>query len=61
VPPWDEVLAMPAAHLHLYAKEEARVGRKMGHLTLTAPTPGEARAAARDCARMLSIPLDEEH
>ncbi|MCG1047830.1 5-(carboxyamino)imidazole ribonucleotide synthase [Mycetohabitans rhizoxinica] len=58
VPPWHEVAAMPGAHLHLYAKEEARVGRKMGHLTLTAPTLDEARAAARDCARLLHIPLE---
>ena len=28
-----EVLADPAAHLHLYGKREARPGRKMGHVT----------------------------
>jgi 5-(carboxyamino)imidazole ribonucleotide synthase len=27
-------------------------------VTLTAPTLDEARAAARDCARLLSIPLE---
>ena len=58
VPPWHEVAAIPSAHLHLYAKEEARIGRKMGHVTLTAPTLDEARAAARDCARLLHIPLE---
>lgn len=58
VPPWHEVAAMPGAHLHLYAKEHARIGRKMGHVTLTAPTLDEARAAARDCARLLRIPLE---
>jgi 5-(carboxyamino)imidazole ribonucleotide synthase len=30
---WCELLADPAAHLHLYGKEEARPGRKMGHVT----------------------------
>jgi 5-(carboxyamino)imidazole ribonucleotide synthase len=57
-PPWTEVAAMPAARLHLYGKEEARAGRKMGHINFTAATLEEARTAARDCARMLHIPLD---
>jgi 5-(carboxyamino)imidazole ribonucleotide synthase len=30
---WSEILADPAAHLHLYGKAEARPGRKMGHVT----------------------------
>ncbi|HEV2818470.1 MAG TPA: 5-(carboxyamino)imidazole ribonucleotide synthase [Allosphingosinicella sp.] len=30
---WAEILADPAAHLHLYGKADARPGRKMGHVT----------------------------
>ena len=30
---WPELLAEPDAHLHLYGKNEARPGRKMGHVT----------------------------
>ena len=30
---WTEVLADPAARLHLYGKAEPRPGRKMGHVT----------------------------
>ena len=30
---WQEILADPAAHLHLYGKGDARPGRKMGHVT----------------------------
>jgi 5-(carboxyamino)imidazole ribonucleotide synthase len=30
---WRELLADPAAHVHLYGKREARPGRKMGHVT----------------------------
>ena len=30
---WEELLAEPGAHLHLYGKHEARAGRKMGHVT----------------------------
>ncbi|MCQ3812968.1 MAG: 5-(carboxyamino)imidazole ribonucleotide synthase [Acidimicrobiia bacterium] len=31
---WSEIYAAAAVHLHLYGKQEARSGRKMGHLTL---------------------------
>ncbi|HEV2748350.1 MAG TPA: 5-(carboxyamino)imidazole ribonucleotide synthase [Allosphingosinicella sp.] len=30
---WRQILADPAAHLHLYGKSEPRPGRKMGHVT----------------------------
>ncbi|WP_226810251.1 5-(carboxyamino)imidazole ribonucleotide synthase [Candidatus Vallotia lariciata] len=56
VPPWHEVIAIPGAHLHLYAKKVVRIGRKMGHLTLTAPVLHEAQAASRNCMRLLHIP-----
>jgi len=54
-PDWREVLALPGAHLHLYGKEEARPGRKMGHLTLAAATAAQAEASAGDAARRLGL------
>ena len=45
-PRWEAALADPCASLHLYGKREARPGRKMGHLTVTAGTPGAAAEAA---------------
>jgi len=54
-PPWDRVLALPGAHLHLYGKRDARPGRKMGHLTLTAASATAADAVARDAAALLGI------
>jgi len=30
---WPELVARPAAHVHIYGKGEARPGRKMGHVT----------------------------
>jgi 5-(carboxyamino)imidazole ribonucleotide synthase len=60
-PDWAAVLAIRGAHLHLYGKAAARPGRKMGHLTLTASTAGEAMASARVAARALGLdpaPLD---
>ena len=44
-PDWAVVLADPNAKLHLYGKSEARPGRKMGHLTVTAR--GTTTATAR--------------
>jgi 5-(carboxyamino)imidazole ribonucleotide synthase len=41
-PKWAAALEDPKIKLHLYGKSEARVGRKMGHLTATAPTVDEA-------------------
>ncbi|WP_027996541.1 5-(carboxyamino)imidazole ribonucleotide synthase [Simplicispira psychrophila] len=55
-PPWDAVLALPGAHLHLYGKQEAKRGRKMGHLNLTAATPEAARATALQAAQLLGLP-----
>lgn len=36
-PNWAAACAIPGVKLHLYGKEEARPGRKMGHLTALAP------------------------
>ena len=49
------MLALPGAHLHLYGKDEARPGRKMGHLTVTAASAAEAEARAGDAARRLGL------
>jgi 5-(carboxyamino)imidazole ribonucleotide synthase len=54
-PDWPGVLALPGAHLHLYGKDEARPGRKMGHLTVTAPDLESARATARRAADTLGL------
>lgn len=55
-PPWGAVLALPGTHLHLYGKTSARPGRKMGHLTITATTPADARAVALQAAALLGLP-----
>lgn len=56
-PDWASVLALPGAHLHLYGKQRASRGRKMGHLTITGATPGQARDTAVQAARLLGIAL----
>ncbi len=55
VPPWDQVLALPGAHLHLYGKLDAKPGRKMGHLNITGKTVDEVRANALAAAKILGI------
>ena len=54
-PDWAAVLALPGVHLHLYGKTQARPGRKMGHLTVTAATAGEADRTARAAAARLGL------
>jgi 5-(carboxyamino)imidazole ribonucleotide synthase len=54
-PAWDKVLALPGACLHLYGKEEARRGRKMGHATFVAPTMAEARQQLGTACAILGI------
>jgi 5-(carboxyamino)imidazole ribonucleotide synthase len=54
-PDWAGVLALPGTHLHLYGKLQPRVGRKMGHLTITGASAEQARAVARQAAGLLGI------
>jgi len=54
-PPWDQVLALPGVHLHLYGKLHAGKGRKMGHLNITGATVAEVRATALAVAQILGV------
>ncbi len=54
-PAWDKVLALPGAHLHLYGKADAKLGRKMGHLTITADSIEKVQATTRQAANILGI------
>jgi 5-(carboxyamino)imidazole ribonucleotide synthase len=46
-PCWDAALRQdPGVSLHLYGKDSAEPGRKMGHLTVLDPDPAAARARA---------------
>jgi 5-(carboxyamino)imidazole ribonucleotide synthase len=55
-PHWAAVLRLPGVHLHLYGKHAARPGRKMGHLTVTASSAGQARTVALQAAQALGLP-----
>jgi 5-(carboxyamino)imidazole ribonucleotide synthase len=45
-PNWVGAMRTPGVMLHLYAKDEARPGRKMGHITAFGRDPAEARQRA---------------
>ncbi len=51
-PPWAELLRLSGVHLHLYGKRDARRGRKMGHVTITALDTATVEAR---CAQVKSI------
>ena len=56
-PDWARVVALPEVHLHLYGKETARPGRKMGHITITAADAAQAHRISREVASDLGMPL----
>ena len=53
-------LSDPAVHLHLYDKRRVFERRKMGHVTVTAPTIDDALARARAARDELRWADDEE-
>lgn len=55
-PDWPAVLALPGVQLHLYGKGQARRGRKMGHLTVSAVSAADARRVALQAAAALGLP-----
>lgn len=42
----EEAMKMPGVYIHLYNKKESRPMRKMGHVSITAPTLDEAKQKA---------------
>ena len=56
-PDWLAALAIPEVKLHLYWKQEARPGRKMGHLTAMADTREQAVERVVEARRSLDSTL----
>lgn len=54
-PEWNELFDVPNLKLHLYGKQEARAGRKMGHFTVIGSNPAEVRAAALSARSAIGI------
>jgi 5-(carboxyamino)imidazole ribonucleotide synthase len=56
-PDRDAVLAIPGAHLHRYGKS-ARPGRKLGHITVTAPDPATRQERLDAVSVVVGQPVD---
>lgn len=54
-PNWAQALALPGVSLHLYGKAQPRRGRKMGHVTVCAPSAEIAVATAQEVAQILGL------
>jgi len=54
-PAWDKVVALPGANLHLYGKDDPRLGRKMGHVTFVANTLDDAIRHCESACRILGV------
>jgi 5-(carboxyamino)imidazole ribonucleotide synthase len=52
-PDWAAALALADVKLHLYGKSSPRAGRKMGHLTVLAGSPAEAKSRVLAARRAL--------
>jgi 5-(carboxyamino)imidazole ribonucleotide synthase len=52
-PDFAAAMAVPGVRMHLYEKKEARVGRKMGHLSATGATGDEALARVLEAKERL--------
>ncbi len=56
-PDWRKALVLPDVKLHLYGKDEARPGRKMGHLTALANDAADATARVLEARTRLTAGL----
>jgi len=53
-PAWDALFRHPDTRLHLYGKQEARPGRKMGHCNVLAPDVEQALIIAKEIRQVLT-------
>lgn len=57
-PNWEQALSDPSVALHLYGKQAAKPGRKMGHLTITGNDVASLRQRILDARQRLTTPAD---
>jgi len=57
---FDEALAMPGVHIHVYGKKLSQPGRKMGHVTALGETLSEAEKTAQAAADVLYFGVKNE-
>jgi 5-(carboxyamino)imidazole ribonucleotide synthase len=55
---YEDLMHMPGVNIHVYGKRETRPFRKMGHVTVIAPTLKEARAMAEKAKNGIQVISD---
>ena len=53
IPPVEEMLTVPGAHLHLYGKSE-RTARKVGHITVSGSSPEAIQPSMESLSRLVN-------
>lgn len=56
----EQVLAIDGAHPHIYGKPATKPYRKMGHVTVTAPSAEAVQQQARQVQKMLKVTSHEQ-
>lgn len=51
----EKIMSTPGCHIHLYGKRETKPFRKMGHLTITAPTMENVKSIAKNVKSVLKV------
>ncbi len=54
----EEISAMEGVYVHLYGKKESKPMRKMGHVTVTAPTLQQAKDIAKQVSKLVKFVAD---
>jgi 5-(carboxyamino)imidazole ribonucleotide synthase len=54
----EEAMQIQGVYIHLYGKKESKPMRKMGHVTITAPTLDEAKSNAKRVQQLLTFVKD---
>ncbi|CAA6808978.1 MAG: Phosphoribosylaminoimidazole carboxylase ATPase subunit (EC [uncultured Thiotrichaceae bacterium] len=60
VPEWQAILSEPSCKLHLYGKQHARIGRKMGHYNVLSDHIDQAETTAEAIFTTLEKNLEKE-
>ena len=55
-PDWSKILSMPGTSLHVYGKREARMGRKMGHVSFLGSDQDEILQKVNKAREFLKLP-----
>lgn len=51
----EKIMSTAGCHIHLYGKRETKPFRKMGHLTITAPTMENVKSIAKNVKSVLKV------